>query len=70
MALSLKASIAALLAFALFGATAVRADEACTWLDVDRADRVAGPYGIEVPRDAVARVDCPIAAELLRPLEP
>ena len=31
-------------------------------------DRVAGPRGVERTTDAVARVDCPVVPELLRPL--
>lgn len=37
-------------------------------LSLQRVDRIAGPRGIERPVDAVARVDCPVAPELLRPL--
>jgi hypothetical protein len=50
-------------------AAGVRGDEALAWLELGRVDRVAGPNGVEVPAEAVARVDCPIAAELLRPLD-
>lgn len=36
---------------------------------LEQFDRVAGPHGVEAPADAVARVDCPVAPELLRPLD-
>lgn len=36
---------------------------------LERFDRVAGPYGVEAPADAAIRVDCPVAPELLRPLD-
>jgi hypothetical protein len=35
---------------------------------LQRFDRLAGPRGVERPHDAAARVDCPVAPELLRPL--
>jgi hypothetical protein len=50
-------------------AAAVRRDESFGWLDLSRVDRVAGPSGVEVPTEAAAHADCPIAAELLRPLD-
>lgn len=36
---------------------------------LDVVDRVVGPRGAERPADAVARADCPVVPELLRPLE-
>src|SRR5262249_32880824 len=50
-------------------AAAVRGDDSIAWFDLDRVDRVARPHGVVVPADAGAHVDCPIAAELLRPLD-
>jgi hypothetical protein len=41
------------------------APEVCS---LERFDRVAGPRGVESPIDAVARPDCPVVPELLRPL--
>jgi hypothetical protein len=41
------------------------APEECS---LERFDRIAGPRGVEAPADAVARPDCPVVPELLRPL--
>jgi hypothetical protein len=41
------------------------APELCS---IERFDRIAGPRGVESPVDAVARIDCPVVPELLRPL--
>ena len=38
-------------------------------ISLQRFDRIAGPRGLERPADAVARVDCPVVPELLRPLD-
>jgi hypothetical protein len=35
-------------------------------LEVARADRVAGPAGLDAPERLATRVDCPVAPELLR----
>ena len=35
-------------------------------LDVQAADRIAGPTGLVRPEHLVRRVDCPVAPELLR----
>ena len=35
-------------------------------VEVSRADRVAGPAGVDPPQRLATRVDCPIAPELLR----
>lgn len=37
-------------------------------VSLQRFDRVAGPRGLERSADAVARIDCPVVPELLRPL--
>jgi hypothetical protein len=37
-------------------------------ISLERFDRLAGTRGVERPVDAVARVDCPVPPELLRPL--
>jgi hypothetical protein len=37
-------------------------------LDVQVADRIAGPNGLERPENLIRRVDAPIAPELLRPI--
>jgi hypothetical protein len=38
-------------------------------ISLEAIDRVAGPRGVESPADAGKRVDCPVAPELLRPLD-
>ncbi len=45
---------------------AVHDDESCSVLPIAKVDRIAGPRGVEAPADAIARTDCPVAAELLR----
>lgn len=37
-------------------------------ISLDRFDRFAGPRGLDRPRDAALRVDCPVVPELLRPV--
>lgn len=49
--------------------TAVADDETTTTVDLTAVDRGAGPQGIEAPADTARRVQCPVAAELLRPLD-
>jgi hypothetical protein len=47
----------------------VEVDEETTeTCSLERFDRVAGPHGVERVPDAVARIDCPIVPELMRPL--
>jgi hypothetical protein len=41
-------------------------DHALELLDVQRADRIAGPTGLVRPENLQRRVDCPVAPELLR----
>jgi hypothetical protein len=42
-------------------------DRGLELLDVQAADRIAGPTGLVRPENLQRRVDCPIAPELLRP---
>jgi hypothetical protein len=46
-----------------------REAESVEEISLQRADRIAGPRGVERAVDAVSRIDCPIAPELLRPLD-
>jgi hypothetical protein len=55
---------------ALIDAVNAEADDDFTLeeMSLERFDRLAGTRGVERPVDAVARVDCPVPPELLRPL--
>lgn len=46
-----------------------RDDEMVEEISLQRADRLAGPRGVERAVDAVGRIDCPVVPELLRPLD-
>jgi len=48
--------------------TSTAGDDGVEALSLQRVDRVAGPRGVEKPVDAVARIDCAVVPELLRPL--
>ncbi|MDZ4826232.1 MAG: hypothetical protein SGJ13_07170 [Actinomycetota bacterium] len=52
----------------LFEALAVAAPDA-EMLSLQRVDRLAGTRGVEPPTEAAKRADCPVAPELLRPLD-
>ena len=43
-------------------------DRSLEALDVQVADRIAGPTGLERPENLIRRVDAPVAPELLRPV--
>jgi hypothetical protein len=42
-------------------------DDAYEQIDLERFDRIAGPRGVERGEEALARIDCPLVPELLRP---
>jgi len=41
-------------------------DDRGEWLDVAGVERIAGPAGLDPPARIAARIDCPVAPELLR----
>jgi hypothetical protein len=41
-------------------------DPVAETLEVSRAERIAGPAGLDPPQRLATRVDCPVAPELLR----
>jgi hypothetical protein len=43
-----------------------RADLPIATMELTRASRVAGPGGLDAPERFAARLDCPVAPELLR----
>lgn len=47
----------------------LRDDETVTTVELSAIDRGAGPHGVEPPGELPARVQCPVAPELLRPLD-
>ena len=47
-------------------ASAIPSDHDLELLDVQVADRIAGPTGLVRPEQLLRRVDCPVAPELLR----
>ncbi len=51
-------------------ADANRLDDAIETIDYDRVVRVVDWIAVDTPADLATRVDCPIPAELLRPLDP
>jgi hypothetical protein len=51
---------------AMLGALGDAADHDLELLDVQRADRIAGPTGLVRPDQLARLVDCPVAPELLR----
>ena len=61
-----------MLAPRLWDAVVERLDDGPPWerpaeiVPIDMIDRIAGPTGVQTPDEAVAAVDCPVAAELLR----
>jgi hypothetical protein len=61
----------------MWDALARRLDDVCEpWeaddevVALDLADQIAGPAGVEPVADALRRCDCPVAAELLKAVDP
>jgi hypothetical protein len=44
-------------------------DESIVTVELSAIDRGAGPQGVEPPAEVASHVNCPVAAELLRPLD-
>ncbi len=49
-------------------ATATLSDEMIAVIDYSRIGKIIGPRAVDTPADLVDRINCPVAAELLRPL--